>query len=374
MRKAFKRLTNAAPTKQERAAQDFQRLILEFWDVVNISFSSTSDDPHITLYDALNPPDEASSYALWCPLRLEQHSLNTWLGYSLRVREAIRQGFRAGLGELLSLCTPMNSAKWLKAREPYVRDLRLNIEVLTAKVVETGKYVIGAQELNSILTAIHAKGQIIPYHPLFERRFLPLFIATKLPELASFLDGECTQYCISTTEGLCYLADLVADAKATGQANKAAFKRATKWLNEKKGLLSQNAAESEKLRGHQLAAHLTTDVPLQASHRIIEDNPFSSLLLNYTVEQLTSLLQTLGLVDPIGHATGAASPGTWVGVVHALRGASPPRMKGSLAENQRAFREMFGAIVSERAVQDGIGKRGSVAEDFRDRALSLLGN
>ena len=267
----------------------------------------------------------------------------------------------------------MDSAEWLKAREPYLRDLKLNLELVTAKVVETGKYVIGAEELDSQLKAIHAKGQKIPYHPLFDRRFLVLFVATPLHEIAGFLDGECTQYRLATHEGLAYLTDLVTDAQARGQVNEVAFKRATESLKEKEGLLSQDSTQSKKQHGDQPVEPMLADVPMQDSPRIAEDNPFSSLLLNYTVDELTSLLQKLGLVDAMGHATAAASPGTWVGVVHALRDSSPPLMKGSLAESRRAFCKQFGAVVSERAIQEGVGKRRSAAEQFKDRALHHLG-
>lgn len=101
--------------------------------------------------------------------------------------------------------------------------------------------------------------------------------------------------------------------------------------------------------------------------------PFDSLLLNYTLPELTALLIGLGLLSATTErATPAASPGAWVGVIHALLDEKRPRLKGSKAKIQNAFRVTFQAVVGERSVQNGLGKRGSDAEQFKDRALALL--
>jgi hypothetical protein len=101
--------------------------------------------------------------------------------------------------------------------------------------------------------------------------------------------------------------------------------------------------------------------------------PFTPLLLNYTVAELAELLADLGLLDTAtGRATPAASPGTWVGVIYALFEAKQPRLKNKKAAAQRAFVHVFGAVVSERAVQTGLGKRDSEAERFYTSALTLL--
>ncbi len=101
--------------------------------------------------------------------------------------------------------------------------------------------------------------------------------------------------------------------------------------------------------------------------------PFTPLLLNYTLAELTALLEKLGLFDTAtGRPTPAASPGAWVGVIHGLLEEPRPRLKGSKAAIWRAFSSTFGAVGSERAVQNGLGTRGSTAEQFKDRTLALL--
>lgn len=101
---------------------------------------------------------------------------------------------------------------------------------------------------------------------------------------------------------------------------------------------------------------------------------FAPLLLNYTLTDLTALLTELGLLaTDTGQATPAATSGAWVGVIHGLLEARRPRLKsGSKAAIWRAFSSAFGAVGSERAVQNGLGTRGSTAEQFRDRTLALL--
>ena len=103
-------------------------------------------------------------------------------------------------------------------------------------------------------------------------------------------------------------------------------------------------------------------------------SPFALLLLNYTLTELTALLTELCLLDAkTGRQAPPATPGAWAGVIHALLDENEPRLRGgSNRAIQRAFTETFGAKVSERTAQGDLGKRGSVAEQFRDRALSIL--
>ena len=100
--------------------------------------------------------------------------------------------------------------------------------------------------------------------------------------------------------------------------------------------------------------------------------PFESLLLNYTEEKLKKLLQELGLIDELHRATPVASSGAWVGVIYALRKSKPPRIKDNSRASQKAFHDLFGAKVSERAIQGGILKLGNEADQFKEKAMALL--
>jgi hypothetical protein len=104
------------------------------------------------------------------------------------------------------------------------------------------------------------------------------------------------------------------------------------------------------------------------------DRPFTTLLLAYTVPELKSLLTELGLLHAAtSKVTESATAGALVGVIYGLLEANPPRLRDNKAAIQRAFCKVFGAKVSERAVQAGLGKRNSEAEKFRDRTLLILG-
>ena len=73
-----------------------------------------------------------------------------------------------------------------------------------------------------------------------------------------------------------------------------------------------------------------------------------------------------------GQATPVASPGAWVGVFYALLEAEPSRITDNRAGAGRAFRAAFDAEVSERALQNGLGKQRSEAERMMNNALKLL--
>ena len=102
-------------------------------------------------------------------------------------------------------------------------------------------------------------------------------------------------------------------------------------------------------------------------------DPFPPLLLNYTLAELTALLGELGLLDTAtGRPTPAASPGAWVGVVHALLHPGRPRLRPNMAAVGRALKVVFGAQVSESALQAGTGRKGGESEQVKGRTLALL--
>jgi hypothetical protein len=118
------------------------------------------------------------------------------------------------------------------------------------------------------------------------------------------------------------------------------------------------------------ASHTTAEAPQPVTENQV--SPFDKLLLGYSLAELTTLLFDLKLIGKDERATTSASPGAWVGVIYALLDEKSPRIRGSKSSIQRAFYKTFGAVVSERSVQDGITKSGSEAEDFRTRALAYL--
>lgn len=110
----------------------------------------------------------------------------------------------------------------------------------------------------------------------------------------------------------------------------------------------------------------------QCAPPVAAASPWEPLLLNYSLSQLTELIARMGLIDTTGQATAIATPGAWIGIIWALIDAKPARMKDKKAAAQRAVCTTFGATVSERAVQNGLGTRGSEAEYFYDSALEIL--
>lgn len=140
-------------------------------------------------------------------------------------------------------------------------------------------------------------------------------------------------------------------------------------------LIPLAATLQPELKKHQQPVEQATQSPvtLNPPRVFAEAGSFALLLLNYSLAELEAMLVELGLLDPTtSRATQAATPGAWIGVIYALLEAERPRLSGSKAAIWRAFSGTFGAAVSERALQNGLGTQGSTAEQFRDRALKLL--
>lgn len=276
IRSSLEAMYNGLPTNDEQLSKNFDRRLLEFWAIVDMSFSSIIDDRFITIYDAFNPPEKAATYAYWCPLRLEHTPLKKWLSYSLRVREAIRQGFRVGVGRMLDWHGEVNYAEWINAKDASLPDLKINM-LLLVNMVRSGKnFELGTQEIDSLLNNIYSKGNFIPYHPLFDQRFKTQLSATPLHEVTGFLEGECTQYNLLTKEGIDYLSDLVADLKAVGSISIVANSRATSWISNVSSELDAKASEQNKT--------------VQPTIADLCQNGF-------TASDMADLLRFLGLID-----------------------------------------------------------------------------
>lgn len=243
-------------------------------------------------------------------------------------------------------------------------------------VEATGSFVINTSEINVPLVAplvkSQAPSQTSPLLPTTELRAFYLKLLQHpafAEELSSYQKSELQAYAEQEKmNGVRLAVELMDSNPNYAYPNEYRNGREAEYWMEK----SVNYRDS--VRVLQLLAPLTTSVPFSnlAAIAPVLSNLFTPLLLNYTVSQLRELLQELGLVASDGRVVPAASPGAWVGVIHALLETQPPRVRGSKAAIRRAFCEVLGANVSERAVQAGLGTNGSEAEQFRDRALVAL--
>ena len=269
-------LFNGSLTEEEQAKRALNRVVAEYWDIINMSYSSEEDNRYINLYDALNPPDKASTYPLWCPMRTAPFSSKNWLSYSFRVREAIRLGFRKGLGIRIGLHSFNDYASWLNSREPIVEHLKITTKMIVEQAINSQQILLGIQQIESMLTSIYAQGSFIPYHPLFDQRFKNQFAATPLHEIYGFLDGECIQYDLMNREGLDYLFDLIGDINATGHVAIVVINRANSWLkNTMSGL----------------------DAKTSAQNRTVQPNLAGLCQNGFTPSDMSDLLRLLGLID-----------------------------------------------------------------------------
>lgn len=254
---------------------DFESRLIEFRHIVDMSFSSDQDDSHTSTYDSFNPPFRGRFFALSCPLRITPSPVKKWLSYSPRVRAAIRLAFRIGLGEIASLYYTQDDTEWAKSRVLTETDLKMHLGAFSHVGKSTGDYGQGIRWLDEQLERIHTSGQNVPFHPLFDQRFTAHFAGTALHEVKGFLYGESTQFGLKSAEGLAYLADLIADARAKGYVSSDASKVARLWLNE-----AQQAFKVEQPRA-----------PRQQLH------DFASLFQKgFALSDLNELLRLLGVI------------------------------------------------------------------------------
>jgi hypothetical protein len=274
MKKYFDLLRNEAPTEQQKIEQIFEQRCTEYWNIVQMSYSSEMHNSCTITYDGLNPSTETSLYR--CPLRLEKGALKNWLDYSPRVQEAIRQGCRVGIGRLFLWNFSGDYEKWHYIRDVNEPDLRTNLLVLKQEVIRTQKFEIGIEALDDRLKRVYDQASTVPYHPLFDRRFITLSAATPLHEIENFLSAQCLQHDLMSTEGLKYLIYLLIDGKAAGHIHSAAFEIASKWLNDNEAALSIEAVELRQNVRPKL----------------------NDLCCNgFTVSYLSELLRILGVID-----------------------------------------------------------------------------
>ncbi|MBF9221382.1 hypothetical protein [Hymenobacter ruricola] len=237
-------------------------------------------------------------------------------------------------------------------------------------------FVVNASEINapSVATLVrsHAPSRTSPLLPLTDLRdfYLKLLQHPSFAdELSAYQKSELKAYAEQEKMDGVRLAVELMDSNPSY-----AYPSEHKNGREAEYWMEKSANYRDSVRALQLLDPSTTPASFSnlAAVAPVLSHSFTPLLLNYTLPQLRELLQELGLVANDGRAVPAASPGAWVGVIHALLEAQPPRVRGSKAAIRRAFCEVWGANVSERAVQAGLGTNGSEAEQFRDRALASL--
>ncbi|MBD2769666.1 hypothetical protein IC235_17385 [Hymenobacter sp. BT664] len=250
--------------------------------------------------------------------------------------------------------------------------------ILTAldAAVAAGNFVVNASEINASSAApvvkSEAPSQTSPLLPTAELRAFYLKLLQHpafAEELSLYQKSELLAYAEQEKMNGVRLAVELMDSNPSY-----AYPNEYKNGREAEYWMEKSANYRDSVRVLQLLAPPTKPASLSTLATIapVLPHPFTPLLLNYSVPQLRELLEELGLVGTDGHAVPAASPGAWVGVIHGLLDATPPRLRNNKAAVQRAFCEHFGAVVGERAVQAGLGKHGSEAERFRDSTLALL--
>jgi len=307
-------------------------------------------------------------------LRIAELQPETWPFWGIDDRLRILERQR-DIKERLDLAQQESrSVHTLEHTENLARLSHILIKLDAAK--EAGNFVVNASELNALSSTTPIGQQVVCKSELLQNAAELQILCSKVLQHPSFVEelslyqkSELLTYAEQEKMNYVRLAVELVD-------NNPDFVYPSAYKNgrETDYWMEKNASYQDYVRVLQLLHRTSSPITCVdlAAPTTSQSNLFTKLLRNYTLEQLHELLQKLGLIGADGQAIPAATPGAWVGVIHGLLDAQPSRLRNNKAAIQRAFSGYFGAVVGERAVQAGLGKRGSEAERVRDSTLTLL--
>ena len=189
MRLAFEiQADNDMPSDSQEEQLAFADRITEFWDVVEMSFSSSEQDRFITTYKSFAPPKVLNRNWLWCPVVEPTRALGKWMEFSPRVREAIRLAFRRGVASQTDFCRYERLEEWMEVKSGIMATVPFTLNLISEEAKTTRQFALAQKRIEFILSAIYEQAEDIPYHPFFNRRFTEQLAAKEVSEVDGFLD------------------------------------------------------------------------------------------------------------------------------------------------------------------------------------------
>lgn len=209
----------------------FEDRVQEFWDIINMSFSSPSADEWVTTYASLSMPKVFNRPGYWCPIAEPQQALSNWSDYSQPAREAIRRGFRRGVGRLTDFWGAEIYEKWVLCKSGLMEITPPNLQLIRMEAERTGQYAIAQARIELCLRDIYSEAKFIPYHPDYDKVFIAKLGALSLHRIDSFLEETCQRDGLQNEDDQQYLADLITEvAEMAWLTNPSKTKRARTWL------------------------------------------------------------------------------------------------------------------------------------------------
>jgi hypothetical protein len=213
MRRAFDLLVadEDEPSDSLEQITTFEDRLQEFWDVVNMSFTSPEDDSVVHTYPSFSIPKPLNRWGFWCPITEKQQELAAWLDYSNPVREAIRRGFRRGIGKLTDYYGLPTLENWLEFKSGLLQTMPIHLELIKGEAKRTKQYALAQARIELLLNDIYKEGKHVAYHPDFDRAMTAKLAQLPLHRISDFLLGVCQRNELNNPIGYDYLTDLITE-------------------------------------------------------------------------------------------------------------------------------------------------------------------
>ncbi len=328
---------NDEPSDSYEEQATFENRMLEFWDAVSMSFSTPDEDRFVTAYKSLAPPKVLNRNWLWCPIVEPNLVVGQWLDYSPRVREAIRLGFRRGLGLQTDYHCWEPFDHWKGVESGFMDKVPMMTQLIRVEAEKTRQFALASTRMEYLLNRTYGQAIFVPYHPQFDRDFIMKLSQLPLHRITDFLNSVCQRNGLDNPEGYAYMNDLITDVCENH------------WITQQ----SKVARAREWMRASTHAGNFSPSTTKKTN--ILEISEWSGLLCQperFGLSDLINAFQKVLLIGENGQPTewGRKTKGGWAGAIDAL--TAPPAL---LSVNTRAVCRClasWGIIISENTMRN----------------------
>ena len=195
------------PADSEKNQIGFYWTKHKFEDMMHMAFSLPEQDDRIITYPSDTQPSR-SPRTIHCPIRGVGKRAPNWQTISPEVREAIRRGFRRGVGRLFKLERLDVPENWALHNTVLGEKAKVFLDMVEEKTAKTRHYGAALKNLNYIINTAFESFEYVPYHPEFDRAFKLALADMPLNEISNYVKGTCLSNSLNTVAGVDYLLDL----------------------------------------------------------------------------------------------------------------------------------------------------------------------
>ncbi len=287
------------PADSEEDQIGFYWLIQKFEDMLYMSFSLPEHDDLIITYSSDKQPLRGLR-TMHCPIRSAQQRVPNWKNLSPEVREAIRRGFRRGVGRLFKLERLDVPENWESHRKTLGDKAKFFLEMVKERTIKARHYGSAQKSLTFIINEAFNSFEYVPHHPEFDQAFKSSLVDMPLNEINNYVQETCLFNSLNTEAGVDYLKDLATEvAELHWQNQPSKLERVKAYLA---GIRTKGIASSPFALSQLAPTHLAgPGMPATANLGLKKIKNVSELCVApFTPTDLASLLQYLGLLDANG--------------------------------------------------------------------------